>query len=285
MLTVFRNDVFGPRCGGSRHVRTLPLSASPRTFCSDEQVLGGSFRDHPKTSHSSRSPSGLRQATAQSHQFHFRPTVSVQHVFTGIVEELGSVVARDGSRLRIAATQVLKDSTIGASIAVNGCCLTVVQAGEGWWEADVSDETFLRTALGDLQPGSPVNLERPMPADGRFGGHVVLGHVDLVGEVVTPAPHLRVRIGRDQMHLLVEKGSITVDGISLTAFGLDEDSFAVAVIPHTAQVTTLGVRRAGDKVNIEMDVLAKHVERLLDARGSRRIGKGPRRGILSRWRR
>ncbi|MEY3482490.1 MAG: hypothetical protein RLZ40_533 [Actinomycetota bacterium] len=188
-------------------------------------------------------------------------------MFTGIVEELGSVAARNGSRLRITSQRVLEDSPIGASIAVNGCCLTVVQAGEGWWEADVSDETFRRTTLGSLKPGDPVNLERPMAADGRFGGHVVLGHVDLVGEVVSPAPDLRVRIGRDQMHLLVEKGSISVDGVSLTVFGLDADSFQVAVIPHTASVTTLGARRAGDKVNIELDVLAKHVDRLVSARG------------------
>ena len=193
-------------------------------------------------------------------------TVSVHSVFTGIVEELGSVAARNGSRLRISCQRVLGGSPIGASIAVNGCCLTVVQMGEGWWEADVSDETFRRTTLGSLKPGDPVNLERPMAADGRFGGHVVLGHVDLVGEVVSPAPDLRVRIGRDQMHLLVEKGSITVDGVSLTVFALDDDSFQVAVIPHTADVTTLGARRAGDKVNIEIDVLAKHVERLVGAR-------------------
>ncbi|MFM7894116.1 MAG: riboflavin synthase [Actinomycetota bacterium] len=187
-------------------------------------------------------------------------------MFTGIVEELGSVAARNGSRLRVSCQRVLGGSPIGASIAVNGCCLTVVQMGEGWWEADVSDETFRRTTLGSLKPGDPVNLERPMAADGRFGGHVVLGHVDLVGEVVSPAPDLRVRIGRDQMHLLVEKGSITVDGVSLTVFALDDDSFQVAVIPHTADVTTLGARRAGDKVNIEIDVLAKHVERLVGAR-------------------
>jgi riboflavin synthase len=193
-------------------------------------------------------------------------TVSVHSVFTGIVEELGSVAARNGSRLRVSCQRVLGGSPIGASIAVNGCCLTVVQTGEGWWEADVSDETFRRTTLGSLKPGDPVNLERPMAADGRFGGHVVLGHVDLVGEVVSPAPDLRVRIGRDQMHLLVEKGSITVDGVSLTVFALDDDSFQVAVIPHTADVTTLGARRAGDKVNIEIDVLAKHVERLVGAR-------------------
>jgi len=193
-------------------------------------------------------------------------TVSVWCVFTGIIEELGSVAARNGSRLRISSRRVLEDSSIGASIAVNGCCLTVVQMGEGWWEADVTDETFRRTTLGALRAGDPVNLERPMAADGRFGGHVVLGHVDLVGEVVSPAPDLRVQIGRDQMHLLVEKGSITVDGVSLTVFALDDDSFQVAVIPHTADVTTLGARRAGDKVNIEIDVLAKHVERLVGAR-------------------
>ena len=195
-------------------------------------------------------------------------------MFTGIVEELGSVAARNGSRLRIAARRVLDDSAIGASIAVNGCCLTVVQAGEGWWEADVSDETFRRTTLGSLRTGDAVNLERPMAADGRFGGHVVLGHVDLVGEVVSPAPDLRVRIGSEHMHLLVEKGSISVDGVSLTVFGLDADSFRVAVIPHTASVTTLGVRKAGDKVNIELDVLAKHVDRLVSARNGNTRGIG-----------
>jgi len=187
-------------------------------------------------------------------------------VFTGIVEELGTIAAREGSRLRISAGVVLDGSDLGASIAVNGCCLTLVASGDDWWEADVSDETFRRTTLGALRAGDPVNLERPMVADGRFGGHVVLGHVDLVGEVVSPAPDLRVRIGHDQMHLLVEKGSITVDGVSLTVFALDDDSFQVAVIPHTAAVTTLGSRRAGDMVNIEIDVLAKHVERLISAR-------------------
>lgn len=206
-------------------------------------------------------------------------TVSVQRVFTGIVEELGTVVSRDGGRLRVAAKLVLSGSSIGASIAVNGCCLTVAARGDEWWEADVSDETYRRTALGALHAGHPVNLERPMIADGRFGGHVVLGHVDLVGEVVSPAPDLRVRIGSDQMRLVVEKGSITVDGVSLTAFDLDRDSFRVAVIPHTAAVTTLGVRKPGDKVNIEMDVLAKHVERLMsthlpNTRRARAKGRG-----------
>lgn len=188
-------------------------------------------------------------------------------VFTGIVEEKGRVRSRSGSRLEIEARLVLEDSGLGASIAVNGCCLTVVERGEDWWVADVSDETWSRTNLGDLAPGDPVNLERPMAAGGRFGGHVVLGHVDTVGEVVAGVPALVVRIPRDLMRYVVEKGSCTVDGISLTVFNLTDDTFEVAVIPHTADVTTLGHRKPGDKVNIEIDVLAKHVERLLEHRG------------------
>ncbi len=205
-------------------------------------------------------------------------------MFTGIVEELGSVLARNGSRLRIAARDVLKDSGVGASIAVNGCCLTVVARGDDWWEADVSDETYSRTNLGALRVNDGVNLERPMAAEGRFGGHVVLGHVDFVGEVVSPAPDFCVRIPREAMRLLVEKGSITVDGVSLTAFNLTNNTFRVAVIPHTAQVTTLGARKPGDKVNIEMDVLAKHVERLVGSVTSRRGGRA-RGSWFSRWRR
>jgi riboflavin synthase len=186
-------------------------------------------------------------------------------VFTGIVEELGRVVTREGSRLRIAATTVLEGSEMGASIAVNGCCLTLVATdSSSWWEADVSAESYSRTNLGSLSPGDPVNLERPMALGERLGGHIVLGHVDAVGTVVASAPDLVVRIPKDLMHLIVEKGSVTVDGISLTAFDLTTDTFRVAVIPHTMQVTTLGVRKPGDQVNIEMDVLAKHVERLVE---------------------
>lgn len=190
---------------------------------------------------------------------------SVGTVFTGIVEEKGSVKSREGSKLTISATEVLSDASIGASIAVNGCCLTVVEMGPDWWTADVSDETYQRTNLGDLTTGDPVNLERPMVANGRFGGHIVLGHVDAVGTVVSPAPRLIVRIPRELMRYVVEKGSCTVDGISLTVFNLTDDTFEVAVIPHTAAVTTLGHRKPGDKVNIEIDVLAKHVERLISA--------------------
>ena len=196
-------------------------------------------------------------------------------MFTGIVEELGTVVSSTpvstewgpGVRLRIEASTVLEGSGLGASIAVNGCCLTLVDQGStdgrSWWDTDVSDETLQRTTTGSLQPGDRVNLERPMALGDRLGGHMVLGHVDAVGEVVSPAPDLVVCVPRHLMKYLVEKGSITVDGISLTAFDLTDDTFRVAVIPHTAEVTTLGFRPAGSRVNLEMDVLAKHIERLV----------------------
>jgi riboflavin synthase len=184
-------------------------------------------------------------------------------MFTGIVEELGTVVARDGSRLRIEAAQVLTDARIGDSIAVNGCCLTVVAKGDGWWEADVTGETWARTNLGDLVTGDPVNLERPVRLSDRLGGHLVQGHVDAVGEVVEPAPALRVRLPAALLRYVVEKGSITVDGVSLTVVVPDADSFTVAVIPHTAEITTLGRKGPGDRVNLEVDVMAKYAERLL----------------------
>ena len=192
-------------------------------------------------------------------------------MFTGIVEELGKVGSRNGSRLRINSTTVLDGSDLGASIAVNGCCLTVVATdGSSYWDADVSEETYSRTNLGSLQSGDVVNLERPMALGERLGGHMVLGHVDAIGHVVSPAPDLVIRIPRDLMHLIVEKGSVTVDGISLTAFDLTADTFRVAVIPHTTAVTTLGVRKPGDAVNIEMDVLAKHVQRLVEPHTKRK---------------
>jgi riboflavin synthase len=198
-------------------------------------------------------------------------------VFTGIVEELGHVVSSEpvttdwgaGVRLRIAASVVLEGSGLGASIAVNGCCLTLVDQGvdtdgRSWWDTDVSDETLARTNIGALAVGEPVNLERPMALGDRLGGHMVLGHVDGVGEIVSPAPDLVVRVPTPLMRYLVEKGSITVDGISLTAFDLTHDTFRVAVIPHTADVTTLGHKGVGAAVNIESDILAKHIEKLLE---------------------
>lgn len=190
-------------------------------------------------------------------------------MFTGIVEELGSVVSFDGGVLRLGATTVLDDAEIGASIAVNGCCLTVTSfepsVGEtpGWWEADVSHETLRRTSLGALTPGDPVNLERAVRATDRLGGHIVQGHVDAVGEIVEPVPDLRVRMPRDLLKYVVVKGSVTVDGVSLTIVDVLDDGFTVAVIPHTADVTTLGSKGPGDPVNLEVDVTVKYVERLL----------------------
>jgi riboflavin synthase len=193
-------------------------------------------------------------------------------MFTGIVEEIGTVQRRDGARLHIACSEVLDDVAMGASIAVNGCCLTVVDWGgeEGgacerpsWWACDVSDETFARTNLGDLRPGDLVNLERPVRLTDRLGGHLVQGHVDGVGEVRVPAPDLRIGLPPGLGRYVVEKGSITIDGVSLTVVDARPDEVSIAVIPHTAEVTTLGRRAPGDRVNIEVDVTAKYVERLL----------------------
>jgi riboflavin synthase len=186
-------------------------------------------------------------------------------VFTGIIEELGTIRGREGARLTIACSTVLADVVLGASIAVNGCCLTVIEWGSDWWTCDVSDETYARTNLGQLVTGSPVNLERPVRLSDRLGGHQVTGHIDAIGTIVNPWPDLRVRIPRELMRYVVEKGSITVDGISLTCFGLTDDTFDVAIIPHTAAVTTLGPKGVGDAVNIEVDILAKHLERLAAA--------------------
>jgi riboflavin synthase len=185
-------------------------------------------------------------------------------MFTGIVEELGTVQSRNGQKLRIGASTVLTDVEMGASIAVNGTCLTVVAWSDDWWEADVVDETYSRTCLGALEPGDRVNLERPVRLADRLGGHLVQGHVDAVGTIVDPAPDLRVTIPAELLRYVVEKGSITVDGASLTVAAVHPDGFSVAVIPHTAEVTTLGRKGPGDPVNIELDVVAKYVESLLE---------------------
>ena len=195
-------------------------------------------------------------------------------MFTGIVEELGSVASLEGPRVRLAARAVLAGVGLGDSIAVNGCCLTVVDWGDDWWEADVSEETFKRTSLGSLAPGDPVNLERPVRLSDRLGGHLVQGHVDAVGEVVEAVPDLRVRMPADLTRYVVEKGSITVDGVSLTVVDALSDGFTVAVIPHTAAVTTLGSRSPGDPVNLEVDVMAKYAERLLVAQLDRATTEG-----------
>ena len=184
-------------------------------------------------------------------------------MFTGIVEELGKVRAREGGRFTFEARTVVEDAKVGDSIAVNGCCLTVVDVGDGWWQADAVEETLARTNLADLRPGAPVNLERPVRLADRLGGHLVQGHVDAVGEIVVRAPELRVRAPSEVLRYVVPKGSITVDGCSLTVVDLLDDGFTVAVIPHTAEVTTLGVKGPGAKVNLEVDLVAKYVERLI----------------------
>ncbi len=185
-------------------------------------------------------------------------------MFTGIVEELGRIVERGDGRLRVACTDVLDDVTVGVSIAVNGCCLTVVEHDETSWAADVTEETWSRTSLGDLAPGDPVNLERPVRLADRLGGHLVQGHVDGVGVIEAPAPDLRVRCPEGFTRYVVEKGSIAVDGVSLTVVDVLDDRFTVAIIPHTAAVTTLGHKGPGARVNLEADVTAKYVERLLE---------------------
>jgi riboflavin synthase len=188
-------------------------------------------------------------------------------MFTGIVEELGTVRSREGGRFVIEAGVVTADAELGASIAVNGCCLTVVDLGPGWWAADAVNETLARTNLGDLAPGDRVNLERPVRAGDRLGGHIVQGHVDGVGEIVSPAPELQVRMSTELTRYVIEKGSITVDGCSLTVVKPLDDGFTVAVIPHTAEVTTLGRKGVGDRVNLEVDMVAKYIEKLLPERG------------------
>ena len=196
-------------------------------------------------------------------------------MFTGIIEELGEVRAVEpGStaiRIDIAARRVVEDARIGDSIAVNGVCLTAVSfEGEGF-QVDVVPESIDRSSLGQLQPGSPVNLERPMKLGGRLDGHIVQGHVDGVAEVVGARQQddggyvLEIALESSLAPYVVEKGSITVDGVSLTVAGLTEGGFTVALIPHTLEVTTLGTRTAGDLVNLEVDVIAKYVARNVGA--------------------
>ena len=193
-------------------------------------------------------------------------------MFTGIVEELGTVAAvedqGDAIRLTVRATTVLDDAGLGDSIAVNGCCLTVASLDGDTWTADVMQETLDKTSLHGVRPGDTVNLERAVTADKRLGGHIVQGHVDGVGEVLsrTPSEHwevVEISLPDGMSRYLVDKGSISVDGISLTVVEAKDDSFTVSLIPETLARTTLGFRQPGDRVNLEVDVIAKYVERLL----------------------
>ena len=192
-------------------------------------------------------------------------------MFTGIVEERGEVVAvqdlPDAARVTIAGPLVTSDAKLGDSISVNGVCLTVVEVADGAFTADVMRETLVRSSLDKITPGEPVNLERAAEVGKRFGGHIVQGHVDGTGVILSreSSPHwdlVRIGIPPRLSRYLVEKGSITVDGVSLTVVDVADDFFSVSLIPETLRATTLGVRTPGDRVNLEVDVVAKYVERL-----------------------
>lgn len=191
-------------------------------------------------------------------------------MFTGIVEELGHLRARRGGRFEFVAAAVLDGLAAGDSVAHNGVCLTVVDVHIGSYAVDVVAETLARTNLGDLAPGDPVNLERPVRLADRLGGHLVSGHVDGVGEIVSPSPDLDVRVPAELGRYVVDKGSVALDGCSLTVVASRPDGFTVAVVPHTSAVTTLGVKRPGDRVNVEVDIIAKYVERFLAAHNGER---------------
>ncbi|MFM9595277.1 riboflavin synthase [Streptomyces scabiei] len=198
-------------------------------------------------------------------------------MFTGIVEELGEVTAveklGDSSRFRLRGPVVTEGARHGDSIAVNGVCLTVVEHEDDWFTADVMAESLQRSSLGALTVGSRVNLERPMAVGDRLGGHIVQGHVDGTGEVIERKPSenweiVKISLPADLTRYVVEKGSITVDGISLTVVDAGPDYFTVSLIPTTLDLTTLGRKQPGDPVNLEVDVIAKYVERLLGDRGT-----------------
>ena len=192
-------------------------------------------------------------------------------MYTGIVEP-GTVVEAEGSRL-VVRSDLLADCELGASVSVNGVCLTVTSRDDTTCSFDVSDETFERSTLGDLRAGARVNVERPVRAGAELGGHIVQGHVDGVGSIEAIAPEhdgrrMRISVPNGLGRYIVEKGSITVDGVSLTVTTVEDDVFEVALIPTTLDLTTLGRAAVGSRVNLEVDVLAKYVEKLAAPRGS-----------------
>ncbi len=189
-------------------------------------------------------------------------------MFTGIVEEVGTMASLEGYRMSFRAIRVMEDMKLGDSIAVNGACLTGVGFGEGKFSVDLSPETLRRTSIGDLTVGKGVNLERPLAVSDRLGGHIVQGHVDATGLLTSKKPEkdfliLRVRGPKRMMPYIVEKGFITVDGISLTVVKKNTSSFTLSVIPHTLENTNLKEKVAGDRVNLEFDIVAKYIESLL----------------------
>jgi riboflavin synthase len=194
-------------------------------------------------------------------------------VFTGIVEERGLVGAIGGGRLVVDAHTVVRDSDVGASVSVSGVCLTVVERTDTSLRFDLSEQTLERTCLGDLRPGDPVNLERPVTLVARLGGHLVQGHVDGVGEVTrvevdgSGGARVSIRLPGELSRYVVERGSIAIDGVSLTIAAVDDDEITVALIPHTLAVTTLGFAAPGRRLNVEADVIARYVERSMERSG------------------
>jgi riboflavin synthase len=194
-------------------------------------------------------------------------------MFTGLIQEIGEVLAirpnGAGSRLKIRAKSVLEDAAIGDSIAVNGCCLTIVSLESGTWSADVVPETLQRTCLGNLKAGDPVNLESALRFNGRIGGHLVQGHIDGIGiieakkNLTDESSHVTITCPSTLLRYIVEKGSIAVDGVSLTVADVNQHSFAFAMIPHTSKATNLGWKQIGTPVNLEIDLMAKYLEKLI----------------------
>lgn len=206
-------------------------------------------------------------------------------MFTGIIEELGAVrrlsLSREGARLEVSGRTVVSDLRQGDSIAVNGVCLTVIERGADWFAADVSAETLRRTSLKQLRGGARVNLERPLLPSSRLGGHLVQGHVDGKGRFIEALPEgegwlVKIWFPPELARYLVEKGSVAVDGISLTIAKLGDDWFEIAIIPHTWNVTNLKALERGAEVNLEVDMIAKYVERMTQA-----YQKSPEGGLAS----
>jgi riboflavin synthase len=194
-------------------------------------------------------------------------------VFTGIVEERGRVTVAGDGHLVVEARTVVRDSDVGASVSVNGVCLTVVERTDASLRFDLSEQTLERTCLRDLRPGDPVNLERPVTLVARLGGHLVQGHVDGVGEVTrvevdaTGGARVSLRVPAELARYVVERGSIAIDGVSLTIATVEGEEITVALIPHTLAVTTLGLAAPGRQVNVEADVIARYVERSMERSG------------------
>lgn len=198
----------------------------------------------------------------------------VKTMFTGIVEEIGAVKTAQAGRLTVSARAVLEDAHLGDSICISGACLTIVRLDKDAFSVDIVPETMRRTTLGELRTGAAVNLERALSVGGRFGGHFVQGHVDAVAKVVSRTPQGGASVVKfvapsEVTRYIVEKGFVAIDGVSLTVAERSAGSFSISLIPFTAERTTLGQRRVGDRVNIEVDILAKYIEQL-----SQRTGTG-----------